>query len=310
MADKMPVVHDRVWELLQRMRDSVDQVGRFYRAGYLRRPALERPEVDRYRVGVYTSRTPVVYGAADHRGFKDWIAPGAAKRIGQRLRGPEAADRERHDSLMSRRSLLIDSLEGVAGKGYAAYNGIEAAITRAWIASHFDRVIDDLRGSDHLPSDVAELRLGWDDAAADQKQQILADLHPNAPSAYAFAEAVGERAGMSAERTLHWLNNQPSNDAAYAAAGSLIGQAAVPRRAVEKLIRTEFDNGTPGRRIAELAIELIDQLDQPPARPEPEIDRDPRIGLSAPGSPSNGAGQAAAGTTNQPKRPGQSLAKG
>jgi hypothetical protein len=325
MVDKQPVVHDRVWDLLQRMRNSVDHVGRFYGGGELERPALERPLVDRYRRGVYASSRPASYGGADHQAFKDWIAPSAAKRIGQRLRGPDAADKDRNDNFMFRRTMLIDSLECVVGTPNLRDGGMNRTIARAWIASHLDRVIDDLRGSYHLPSDAAELKLGWADADAAQKQQILADLHLRAPIAYAFAEAVGEQVGMSAERTLHVLNNVPPRYTAETAAGLLMDQAvpryeradvtrdkatAIPLEKVAVRIEIGFEDATPGRRIVELAMERIDELKQPAARTEPELPRDPRIGISTPGSPGSGAGQGASGPPKQPKGPGKTLGMG
>lgn len=302
MADKL--VHDRVWELLQRMRDSAEYVGRFYGGERLQRPDLARPLVDRHRRGVHTSGRPVIYGAEEHQALKDWITP---KRFGRR---PGAEAKEQHDNWAIRRATLIGSLRTAVGTADGRYGGMQEAVTNAWIAAHLDRVVDDLRGSGHLPSNAAEFRLEWDTAGDDEKQRLLADIHPNAPTAYAFAEAVGERAGMSAERTLHWLNNAPPYATADVAAGLLMRdseQSAAVKAEVSQLIRTEFENATPGRRTAELAIELIDR---PAVREQAEIQLDPRVGVKAPGSPSNGAGQATSGTATPAKSPGRSLGMG
>jgi len=300
MVDKLPVVHDRVWELLRQMRYSVEYVGRFYGGGQLQRAELERPLVDRHRSrGVYTSVRPVIYGVDDHRDFKDWIAPNWAQRRGQRRRGPDAVDKERYDNFAFRRGLLVSSLEAVSGNADGRYGGMERAINLAWIASHFDRVVDDLCYHDHLTSDALELRFEWRHADADQKQQLLADLHPNAPAAYAFAEAVGEQTKrtMSAEETLECLNN-PAEETADVAAGLLMDGSdpmwhfghqgtvkyAELKAEVSELIRTEWDNATPSGDIVQLASDLIGRheqaLDQPQARTA-EI-TDPRKGMSDP----------------------------
>lgn len=126
---------------------------------------------------------------------------------------------------------------------------------------------------------------------------------------------------------LHRMRNPvvPPRYTAETAAGLLMDQAvpryeragvtrdketAIPREKVGVTIEFEFENATSGRRIVELAIEQIDQQGQPAARTKPELQRDPRIGISAPGSPGNSAGQATPGTAMPPKAPGKSLGMG
>jgi hypothetical protein len=298
MVDKLPPVHDRVWELLQRMRDSVDHVGwRHPGSGQLQRPALERPRVDRHRSSVQTSDRPAIYSPEHHRHLKNWISGGNG--IRRLLRGPDAAAKDQYDNHMYRRRLLVSSLRAAAGAADGRYDGMKESITDAWITAHLDPWLDDLCDNEHLPPDAAQLRLGWQHANATEKQRLLADIHPNAPTAYAFAGAVGERSGKSAEHILHLLNNAPGYATADTAAGLLMDGSermtefadrypmdfAGRRHEVAELIRTEWDNATPGDRIAELATELIGRQEQALDRPQasqPLLGPDPRLGMPDP----------------------------
>lgn len=285
------------------MRGSIQHFGRLYGTRPLERPELERPRVDRDRRGVHAAGRPIVYGAEEHRVLKDLLGP---------KRPWRNAEKERYDNFAIRRRVLVDSLRAVAGTPDGPNGALQNAVADAWTAAHFDRVIDDLCDNGHLPSDdVLELKLGWNEADPVRRQQLLTDVHWNAPRAYAFAEAVGERADVSAEWTLHALNSVPAYETSFVAAdllmGGIEGAPYTLQAEAAELIRTEFDNATDGRRIAELACELIDSkkpaqgMDEAVVEKLTEALRDPRAAVA----PASGAltatpegtagGQAAAG---------------
>jgi hypothetical protein len=218
---------------------------------------------------VQAAGRPIVYGADAHQVLKDLVAPSPGKRIGRLLRGEAGAEKERYDNFMMRRRVLVDSLRAVVGRPDSPDGALQNASADAWTAAHFDRVIDDLCDNVHLPSDVLELKLGWNEADPEKRQQLLTDVHWGAPRAYAFAEAVGEQSGMSAEATLQALANAYAGETAPVAADLLMsgleGMPHVLTAEVAELVRTEFDNATDGRRIAELALERIGR--QEPVRP-------------------------------------------
>ncbi|MEU4603165.1 hypothetical protein AB0F43_09320 [Kribbella sp. NPDC023972] len=293
------------------MRGSIQDVGRFYGGRPLQRPELERPRVDRDRRGIHAAGRTILYGAEEHRVLKDLIAP---KRLWRN------AEKERYDNFAIRRRVLVDSLRAVAGTPDGPNGALQNAFADAWTAAHFDRVIDDLCDNGHLPSDAQELKLGWNEADPQQRQQLLTDVHWSAPRAYTFAQAVGERADMSAERTLHALNSAPAYETSFVAADLLMsgieGAPYTLQAEAAELIRTEFDNATDGRRIAELALELIDRqkpakgMDEAVVETLAELLRDPTADVA----PASGAVTAKPeGTTGgqaaTSEKPGKSIAR-
>ncbi|WP_410790889.1 hypothetical protein [Kribbella sp. C-35] len=325
----MAFVHDKVWDLLRQTQGAMRDVGKFYGGGHPDRTRLQRPQVD-FRVGRALIPGPgvesrPVFGADAHDALKDLVAPSPAKRFSRWRGGPERAEQEAHDNHAVRQSALIDSVRMVAelseSRSYAnadpasegvEYGALQEAVGGAWTAAHFDRVVERLEGFGHLPPGTAEqVALGWNEAG---RQQILDRVHPQAPSGYAFAEEVGKQAGMSAERTLHWLNNAPPHVAPGVAADLLMrGSDALQTLAeqnpveyarfksdVAENIRENFeelnhtldtheartvgvDHATQasngGRRIADAALELIaaKEAELTPAAEQPSIARNTAV---------------------------------
>ncbi|TCC27526.1 hypothetical protein [Kribbella speibonae] len=278
----MAFVHDKVWDLLQQTRAAMRDVGKFYGGGHPDRTRLERPQVD-YRVGRAIVPAPgvesrAILGADAHDALKDLVAPSAAKRFSRWRGGPERAEQEAHDNHAVRQSALIDSVRMVAelseSRSYAnadpapedvEYGALQEAVGGAWTAAHFDRVVERLEGFGHLPPGTAEqVALGWDEA---DRQQILDRVHPQAPSGYAFAEEVGKQAGMSTDRTLHWLNNAPPHVAPGVAADLLMrGSDALQTLAEQNPVEYARFKGDLGENIRENFEELNHTLDSHEAR--------------------------------------------
>ncbi|NUU21249.1 MAG: hypothetical protein HOV68_07005 [Streptomycetaceae bacterium] len=366
----LPLVHQKVWDLMRQMQVSMREVGKFYGGGHPDRTMMQRPRYDLAKRGVTTATpgslaTPV-FGSEEHTALKDLIAPSAGKRIGLRLRGTEV--QERHDNRNIRQTAMIGALRAVAdlaesrsyenpfrpkngvltathgwtrdrqlawsamrsglksmdeSVAHAAdgvdprYGGMQEAVAGAWTAAHYDRVLYDLEGNGKLPTGTTDyLALGWNDADAAERQQLLARVHAQAPAGYAFAEEVGKQAGMSAERTLHWLNNAPLHKTPDVAAGLLMGgsermvrlfeedpaEYAVLEGEVSELLRAEFENlghvkdtgmartastdkaaqsANGGRRAATLALELIAEQERA-LDAEPEQAKAPEVQIIDP----------------------------
>ncbi|TCO46845.1 hypothetical protein EV646_10684 [Kribbella antiqua] len=258
---------------------------------------------------------PIVYGADAHQVLKDLVAPSLRKRLGRQRAGEAGAQKELHDNFMARRRVLVDSVRAVVGAPDSPHCALKNAFADAWTAVHADRMIDDLCDNGYLPPDVRELKLGWNEADPEKRQQLLNDIHWSAPRAYAFAEAVGEPSAMSVDQTLQMLANVPAFETSLVAADLLMsGRESMPyalKMQVADLIRTEFDNETDGRHIAELALELINT--QEPVRPyedlvavHGDLVRDPTRDV-APASgaptakPASSTGRAAAGSQKPDK---------
>ncbi|GAA1592384.1 hypothetical protein GCM10009804_55920 [Kribbella hippodromi] len=322
-GDRLPFVHQKVHELMRQMQVSMREVGKFYGGGQPDRTSMGQARVDAGRRGVMSSApgapgTPV-FGAEEHRTLKDLIAPGVGKRIGLRMRGDQAEYQERYDNRNIRQTAMIGALRAVAElaesrryrDGRAATeveaSAMREAVAGAWTAAHYDRVLHDLEGNGRVPAGTTDyLALGWAEANSVERQRLLARVDDQAPAGYAFAEAVGRRAGMSGERTLHWLNNAPPDRAPEVAAGLLMRGSermvrlfeedpaayAVLEGEVSEVIRSEFENlqqlkdtgmvhaygantaaqsANGGRRVATLALELIAHQERAlEARAEPE----------------------------------------
>ncbi|NUS00378.1 MAG: hypothetical protein HOV67_34580 [Kribbellaceae bacterium] len=324
----MALVHDKVWDLLQRTQAAMREVGRHYGGGHPDRSRLERPQVD-WRVGralvpAPGVESPPVFGADAHTALKDLVAPSAAKRL-SRWRG--GAEQEADDNRAVRQSALVDAVRAVAelseSRSYAnaapapedvEYGALQEAVGGAWTAAHFDRVVERLESSGQLPAGTAQqVALGWNEA---QRLQVLDRVHPQAASGYGFAELVGRQADMSAERTLHWLNNAPPHVAPGVAADLLMRdsdalQALAEQNPVEyarfkaevaEEIRANFeelgdtldtrearttgvDHATQaangGRRVADAALELIaaKEAELTPAEAPAPVERNTAVDL-------------------------------
>ncbi|MDX2968859.1 hypothetical protein PWY87_13255 [Kribbella solani] len=357
-VSRLPFVHQKVDELMRQLQVSMREVGKFYGGGQPDRTTMDRARVDAERRGVITSGPGgpgiPVFGADEHRALKDLIAPGVGKRIGLRARGDEARHQEQYDYRNIRRGTMIGALRAVAelAESRSYLNGpavrevrdagMKTAVAAAWTAAHYDRVLRDLEGSGKVPGGTAEyLALGWAEADSAERQQLLARVDDQAPAGYAFAEEVGRRAGMSGERTLHWLNNAPPHKTPEVAAGLMMrgsdrmvelfeddpGQYAVLEGEVSELIRTEFatlrqvqgtgmvhthdvdtaaQSASGGRRVATLAAELIAHQELAlDARVEPERAPEARIMDPRIGVAEPGQGPADAAPTGGGAQAGQ-----
>lgn len=319
----MAVVHDKVWDLLKHTQVAMREVGKFYGGGHPDRTTLQRPQLD-WRVGRAlvpgpSAPAPPVFGTDEHKALKDLVAPSAAKRFTRWRGGPETAEQEAHDNHTVRQSALIDAVLVVADQseshsyanaapaaGDLEYGAIQEAVAGGWTATHFDGVTQRLEGYGHLPQGTSDqLALGWDQAGPAGRGQILVRVHPQAAAGYGFADEVGKQADMSAERTLHWLNNAPPHVTAGVAADLLMRgseplQTLAEQDPVEyarfkwdvaesvrgnfeelgetldtREARTEgIDHATQaangGRRIAEAALELIAQKETELTTGQPE----------------------------------------
>jgi hypothetical protein len=323
------LVHDKVWDLLRHTQVAMRDTGKFYGGGHPDRSTLERPQID-WRVGRALIPGPgipgrPVFGADEHNALKDLIAPSAAKRLGRWRGGPAKVEQEAYDNHAVRQSALIDTVRMAAelseSRNYAKadpapedveYGAIQEAVAGAWTATHFDEVTRRLEGNGHLPMGTADqLVLGWNEAGPSGRRQILDRVHEQAPAGYGFADEVGKRAGMSTERTLHWLNNAPAHLTPSVAADLLMQRsetlqtlaeqhpieyarfkaevAASVRDNFEELAHTldteeartqgishavQAENG--GRRVVDAALEVIEaketELTAGPPEPEPVVE--------------------------------------
>ncbi|NUR98424.1 MAG: hypothetical protein HOV67_24605, partial [Kribbellaceae bacterium] len=163
----MAMVHDKVWDLLQRTQAAMRDVGRHYGGGHPDRSRLERPHVD-WRVGRALIPAPgvesrPVFGADTHTALKDLVAPSAAKRFSRWRGGAELAAQEADANQAVRQSALIDVVRVVAESSESRshanaapapegveYGALQEAVGGAWTAAHFDRVVERLEGSGQL----------------------------------------------------------------------------------------------------------------------------------------------------------------
>ncbi|GAA0607943.1 hypothetical protein HPO96_31365 [Kribbella sandramycini] len=243
-------------------------------------------------------------------------------------------------TLKSMEETIAESAAGVQPQ----YGGLQEAVAGAWTAAHYDKVLADLESRGHLPpGSTQDYALGWEAADPQQRRQILAQVHRNAPAGYAFAEAIAERTGMSAEQALHRMNNAPLQWTPDVAAGLLMSgspqmrelaeqdpsEYAVAEGEVAELVRGEFENlshvkntgltkiggvdpvaqsANGGRRTATAALELIAQQEQGLEQPVKSADVafDPRFGIAPPvGGIAPAAPPAVtAKTTSQTRDPG------
>jgi hypothetical protein len=317
------VVHDKVWDLLRQTQVAMREVGKFNGGGHPDRTTLHRPQLD-WRVGRVIVPGPSapaapVFGADEHKALKDLVAPSPAKRLARWRGGPETAEQEAHDNHAVRQSALIDAVLVVAdqseSRAYAnaapasedlEFGAIQEAVSAGYTATHFDGVTQRLEGYGHLPKGTADqLALGWEQAGPGGRGQILDRVHPQAAAGYGFADEVGKQAGMSAERTLHWLNNAPPHVTPGVAADLLmrgseplqtlaeqnpveyarfkwdvaesvrenfeeLGETLGTREARTEGIDHASQGANGGRRIAEAALELIAEKETELTAGQPE----------------------------------------